>query len=102
MAIETNNPITIPPTIQEKVFNKVWFTNINIQAQDLYNGTNNEPRAVIQFKLYNDTDGFAPSEPKTFIIDKLFTKSATSQKVALAMQSLFEALEEQGKEQNQF
>jgi len=104
MAIQTSNPIVIPATtIPEKVYDKVWFTSIHIQAPELYSGEGRvEPRAVMTYKLYNDTDGFCPDSEDSFVIENIFTQSAIKQKIGAAMYTLFAALEEEGKNKAKF
>jgi hypothetical protein len=95
MAITTTNPITV-----NAVYDKVWFSRIEIVSSNL----NAEPRADVQLVLYrtkqDGTNEANPATAKRFTINNLFTLAAQDQDVANAMGALFIALEKQAKAKN--
>lgn len=88
MPIQISEPIIIPAS-EEKVFDSFWIQKINIFAPN----PKLNARVEIEVIPYNTTSLEVMRQPRRIILNDFFKELENNQKLALAMNSIIEAVD---------
>jgi hypothetical protein len=85
--------IPTPITVPEKIFDKLWITQVRISST----GPGQETMAEVVLTPYNDNGQMLPEESKVFTINSIMAKAAANptSNIAKAMHFMIAAIEEE-------
>lgn len=88
MPIQISEPIVIPAS-EEKVFDSFWIQKINIFSPS----PKQNARVEIEVVPYNTTSLEVIRQPRRIVLNDFFKEIENNQKLALAMNSIIEAVD---------